>query len=99
MHTFFLVRRPASGLERVGFLLAEGEALRGIVLERLLVVGEPRCGLVSRRPCLSTAFGRTALGLDHFGRGPPEARADLVGDDLDLGTLLAVLGLPGALLQ
>ena len=42
--------------------------------------------------------GRSGLTLDAR-RGPPEAGADLVGLDLDGGPLLAVLVLPGAVVQ
>src|SRR5579883_953298 len=41
----------------------------------------------------------TAVGLLGVGGRPAQARADLVGDDLDLRALLAVLGLPAALLE
>ena len=37
--------------------------------------------------------------LLHVGRGPAQARTDLVGDDLDDAALLAVVGLPRALLE
>jgi hypothetical protein len=40
-----------------------------------------------------------AGGLLHLGLGPAQAGADLVGHDLDLGALVALLGVPGALLE
>ena len=40
-----------------------------------------------------------ALGPLDLRRGPTQARSDLVGDDLDDGTLLALLGLVRTLLD
>src|SRR5262249_7942256 len=41
----------------------------------------------------------TTLVLRDAGRGPPQAGADVVGHDLDHAALVAVLGLPGTLLE
>src|SRR5690606_16253341 len=45
------------------------------------------------------AAALAAFGLLDLGGGPAEAGSDLVGEDLHLGALLAVVGLPVALLQ
>jgi len=41
----------------------------------------------------------TALSPPHVSGGKEQARSDLVRCDLDLGTVLTILGLPTALLQ
>src|SRR6185503_49132 len=48
---------------------------------------------------LARAAAFTAVVAVDLGGGPAEARADLVGHDLDHAALLAVLRLVGALLQ
>ncbi len=49
-------------------------------------------------PPAATA-GTAALDAVHLGGREAQARADLVGDDLDDAALLALLGLPAALLE
>jgi len=45
------------------------------------------------------AVGSASLVLNHLGGRPAQARAELVGDDLDLGPLVAFGRLPTALLE
>ena len=67
--------------------------------------GGPRLGSRRRRrrpspaPRGRVAGRRPTLGPLDLGGGEAQARSDLVGHDLDLGAALAVLGLPGPLLD
>src|SRR2546427_12796177 len=100
MQTFRLVffQAALSSFSRFG-RLAPGFALPGIQ-RCLLLVGRPADG---SRDLLAPVAGaragaRPGLALDLRGR-PLQARADLVGLDLDGGALLALLVLPGAEVQ
>src|SRR6056300_342646 len=53
----------------------------------------------SGRPAGPAAEITGTLGALHLGGRPTEARTDLVGDDLDDGALLSIVGLPAALLE
>ena len=50
-------------------------------------------------PPRAAVAGLAALVAGDLGGGPAEAGADLVGDDLDLRALVALVGLPRALLE
>ena len=71
--------------------------------ERLFVavdgVGGAAGAPVAAAAGAAAAVGAGARRLLDLGLGPAQARAELVGDDLDDGALLAVLGLPRALLE
>src|SRR5206468_8942572 len=57
-------------------------------------------GAAAAAPSSSTTVARAApIVLLDLRCGPPQAGTDLVGDDLDDRTLLAVVGLPRALLE
>ena len=101
---FFLYLRGAASFDALArfFLLAIGRPrLRS---ERLFVAVDRVGGAAAtggRRGAGATAatVGGGARGLLDLRLGPAQARAELVGDDLDDGALLAVLGLPRALLE
>src|SRR6478735_5978001 len=81
----------------------------GVGLERLFVAvgrvggtGAAPAGAGAGRGGLSAgrgAFTRGAGGPLDLGLRPAQAGPDLLGDDLDLGPLLTVLGIPGTLLE
>src|SRR5690606_34919158 len=72
------------------------EGLLGVVVGLGFVAGR----FVAAAAAAGGAAGRAvAADLLDAGGGPAQRGADLVGHDLDLRALVAVLGLPGALLE
>src|SRR4051794_1002592 len=65
----------------------------------LLVRSGPHRRRDGRAPVVATRRGGGAVGLGHAGSGPLQAGTEVVGLDLDDGALLALLVLPGALLE
>src|SRR5947199_10196669 len=63
------------------------------------LVGDGAAGAAPSSPAAAEVARAAALVLLYLGRGPAQAGADLVGDDLDLGATFALLVLPGALLE
>src|SRR5579864_4119709 len=77
-----------------------GGRVGGLAALVAALVAAPGVGLlaVGRRSAAGLAAA-APVGLFGAGDRPPHARPDLVGDHLDLRALLAVLGLPRALLE
>src|SRR5581483_6992340 len=90
-----LVAVEAAGGRRAGRRVRRLAALVATARVGLLAVGRRAPAAL---PALA-ALAAAPVGLLRAGDGPAHARPDLVGDDLDLRALLAVLGLPGPLLE
>src|SRR5581483_806045 len=98
--TFFFGRRSRSSR----FVRCLGLAMSSLSLEGFFVgvhaaAATATGGRARRCRLAATAHAATALVLGDRARGPPQGGADVVRDDLDDAALLAVLGLPRALLE
>src|SRR4029077_9227316 len=76
--------------------------LERFLAEVVVVLGAAAAGGVAApaaRAARAATAGTAALDAVHLGGREAQARSDLVGDDLDDAALLALLGLPAALLE